>query len=375
MAYARRVVVNECLSHLRRHRPETPDRRRCPTGSAPTRTTPPDLGAALAALPDRQRAIVALRFLDDLPVAEVGRLLGIADGTVKSQTARALETLRQRLPAPAPRGDPMTHRRHRPGHPDPRRRAPTEPTHGLDAMVPVRLGRRRLRARRLQLAGAAAAVVAVGRRSCVAARPAATTARARPTLRPPRARPRPTPWPSHGCARRSAQRRSVPTSAARERPPASGDARGRRGLGGDRQPGGTSYTVTADSAGRLDDPAAYCRERRRRSATSRCTVDHDASGRRRSSSQELLVVQRRGQADGRLRPQPGTSSFARMPGRPAWTSVNPADRFFRREVGRRAPRPGTLTVDRAGPGARPAARRRRGVRRGPPATDLVAVAG
>ena len=97
LAYARRVVVNECLSHLRRRRPETP------TDELPDRTVVaqephPDLGTALSALPDRQRAIVALRFLDDLSVAEVGRVLGIADGTVKSQTARALETLRRRLP-------------------------------------------------------------------------------------------------------------------------------------------------------------------------------------------------------------------------------------------------------------------------------------
>ena len=94
MAYARRVVVNECLSHLRRHRPETP------TDTVPDRAVAApesgtDLGATLAALPPRQRAIVALRFLDDLSVTEVGRLLGIADGTVKSQTNRALETLRR----------------------------------------------------------------------------------------------------------------------------------------------------------------------------------------------------------------------------------------------------------------------------------------
>ena len=92
LAYARRIVVNECLSHLRRHRPETPTEQ-VPEPRAGEETGL-DLSSALALLPPRQRAIVALRFLDDLAVADVAHVLGIAEGTVKSQTARALNTLR-----------------------------------------------------------------------------------------------------------------------------------------------------------------------------------------------------------------------------------------------------------------------------------------
>jgi len=97
-AYARKTVVNACLTHLRRRRPETPTDP-LPDSAMTTHETPLDIGQALALLPDRQRAIVALRFLDDLPVAEVAAALGIAEGTVKSQTSRALDTLRTHLPA------------------------------------------------------------------------------------------------------------------------------------------------------------------------------------------------------------------------------------------------------------------------------------
>jgi len=98
MAYARRAVVNESLSLLRRHRPETPTQH-LPEDPVDDHAPGLDLGRLLDLLPPRQRAIIALRFLDDLPVSEVGRLLGVADGTVKSQTARALDTLRTHLPA------------------------------------------------------------------------------------------------------------------------------------------------------------------------------------------------------------------------------------------------------------------------------------
>jgi len=53
-----------------------------------------DLWTAVGNLPRGQRAVVVLRFFEDLTEAETARLLGCSVGTVKSQTARALARLR-----------------------------------------------------------------------------------------------------------------------------------------------------------------------------------------------------------------------------------------------------------------------------------------
>jgi RNA polymerase sigma factor (sigma-70 family) len=53
--------------------------------------------AAIRRLPTRQRAVVVLRYHEDLPELEVARLLGIPVGTVKSTANRALARLRKDL--------------------------------------------------------------------------------------------------------------------------------------------------------------------------------------------------------------------------------------------------------------------------------------
>ena len=79
-------------------------RRRPATSTIADEPSPEDLGtlrvalaAALHSLPDRQRAVIALRYLSDLSEAEVADALGMAVGTVKSHTHRGLANLRGRI--------------------------------------------------------------------------------------------------------------------------------------------------------------------------------------------------------------------------------------------------------------------------------------
>ncbi len=102
-AYARRVLLHLFLAGKRKHRREqvtsAPPEQAAPSGHDSHERV--DLQRVLATLTPRQRAMVVLRFLEDLPVAEVAQLLGVAEGTVKSQTARGVEALRAALPTPA----------------------------------------------------------------------------------------------------------------------------------------------------------------------------------------------------------------------------------------------------------------------------------
>jgi RNA polymerase sigma-70 factor (sigma-E family) len=96
--YVRRVLVNRRRSLLRRAAVEARALARLePVPPPPGDEDAMVLWAAVQALPARQRAVLVLRFHEDLTEAEVARLLGLPLGTVKSLGHRALTRLRQRL--------------------------------------------------------------------------------------------------------------------------------------------------------------------------------------------------------------------------------------------------------------------------------------
>jgi RNA polymerase sigma-70 factor (sigma-E family) len=101
--YVRRILVNEHNSLWRR----AWKRREHPQDHTTFRTAVQDeydegrssaLWDLVQTLPRKARAFVVLRYYEGMTEAETAEVLGITVGTVKSQTSRALATLRERTP-------------------------------------------------------------------------------------------------------------------------------------------------------------------------------------------------------------------------------------------------------------------------------------
>lgn len=99
-SYVRRIMVNQRISWWRRRRVAESG---APVPDAPAPETPStveerdELWRALHQLPPRTRAVLVLRYWEDMSEADTARILGCATGTVKSQASRGLRRLREVL--------------------------------------------------------------------------------------------------------------------------------------------------------------------------------------------------------------------------------------------------------------------------------------
>lgn len=104
--YARRVILHAVIDRSRRRRVISEDaveRLPDPVGTVDATADLDerlDLENLLRTLPPRQRAVLVLRFFEDLTEAQTAAALGCSIGTVKSQSHHALNKLRLQLPFP-----------------------------------------------------------------------------------------------------------------------------------------------------------------------------------------------------------------------------------------------------------------------------------
>jgi RNA polymerase sigma-70 factor (sigma-E family) len=105
IAYVRRVMVNTHVTRWRRwgskvQLGDVPES--CGDDLSLKRSQDWDeLRRALATLPARQRTVLVLRYLEDLPDSEIADMLGCQPSTVRSLAARGLAALRPQLAEPA----------------------------------------------------------------------------------------------------------------------------------------------------------------------------------------------------------------------------------------------------------------------------------
>jgi RNA polymerase sigma-70 factor (sigma-E family) len=99
-AWVRRVVVNLVIDGRRRRSREERTAERVHDVAARVDDAPMEASPtwrAVRRLPERQRAAVVLRYVDDLPVSDIATILRVTDGTVKSSLHAARRTLQEQL--------------------------------------------------------------------------------------------------------------------------------------------------------------------------------------------------------------------------------------------------------------------------------------
>lgn len=109
--YVRKVIVNLYVDHRRR-----PSRRELPSpdafdGPAPEIPSPSDgdrdeLMAALREVPRGQRAVLVLRYWEDLSIQQTAATLGTSESNVRSQASRGLDALRTAMQRAADTTEP-----------------------------------------------------------------------------------------------------------------------------------------------------------------------------------------------------------------------------------------------------------------------------
>ena len=111
MAYVRRIAVNAALKQQQkayRRRESVMDvlPERAAAAGEDELVNHDEVWRALQGLPPRQRAVVVLRYYEDLSEQQIADVLRCRPGTVKSQASAALARLRTLLQEPAPERDP-----------------------------------------------------------------------------------------------------------------------------------------------------------------------------------------------------------------------------------------------------------------------------
>ena len=93
-SWVTRILINECRAIIRKRRWMVPVET-IPDSPAPPQDADEDLYRFFKSLPDKLRLTMTLHYVEGLEVAEIARVLGLPEGTVKSRLSRGRERMKQ----------------------------------------------------------------------------------------------------------------------------------------------------------------------------------------------------------------------------------------------------------------------------------------